>query len=121
MGIEMKDRDRGVMNSVESAEGWKCDAMVTAESEQNGRTGGCGAGRRGTVSKLKVCFGHLAEGESIVEGCDGNVATVKDTSPAAVGVESGALVETTERCLTGRCCSYRTRTKAGTCGMLIQS
>lgn len=50
-------------------------------------------------------FAHLAEGEGIVEGRDGNVAAVDYRGPFLVGIKTGSWVVAAESCLAGAGCA----------------
>jgi len=53
------------------------------------------------VEELEIRGCHLREGDIVVEGRNGDVATVKDGRPRKVGVYAGAGVEAAEGGLTG--------------------
>ena len=54
------------------------------------------------------------EGEGVVKGGDGDVATVKDGVGARIGVQASAGIEAAERGLAGGGGTDGTGTKAGT-------
>ncbi len=53
-------------------------------------------------TELEVRFAHLAQGQGVVEGRDGDVAAVEDGEGCLVGVQRGAVVEAAEGGLPGR-------------------
>lgn len=97
VSVKMKHGDRAAMKGVEGAEGWEGDAVIAAESEQDGRVGGRGRRAR---AELEVCLCHLAKRECVIEGCDGNVTTIEDTRPRTVRIECCSLIEAAEGGLT---------------------
>ena len=67
-----------------------------------------------TVSQVVVGFSHLYQSESIVEGCDGDIATVDDLCPFIVGIDAGSWVEASKASLARTGSSDSTRPEACT-------
>lgn len=103
MGVKVQDGDWLVVGPLQGAEGWEGDGMVAAEGDEFRVDVRCrvGVGERWTRQELEIRFSHLAESEGVVEGCDGDVATVEDMWPRRKGVDAGAGVETAVRDLAG--------------------
>lgn len=101
--------------------------MVAAEGEELGdaavRDGGGGVGGGGlAVREVGEGLGHLAKGEGVVEGRDGDVAAVDYFGPFLVGVQARARVVASKTGLASAGGSDCTGTKAsagavGYCGV----
>lgn len=68
-----------------------------------------------TCAQRPIGFGHLSQRDRVVERRDGNVATVNDTGPAAVGVELHVGIEAARGYVAGGSAAYGPRAHAGTC------
>ena len=86
VGVEVHDGDGPAVFGVQGTESGQGDAVVAAEGDEarglevrRGRGGR--DGWRGAAAELQEGFAHLAEGESIVKGGDGDVAAVEDGGP----------------------------------------
>ena len=105
--VRVKVHDRYIpVYAVESAESRESDAVVAAEGEEFRDAavgdGGLGVVGRGfAVGEVGEGFGHLAQGEGVVEGGDGDVAAVDYGGPVLVGVDLGARVVAAEAGLAG--------------------
>ena len=82
VGVEV-DYCYGAVDLVEGAEGGEGDAVVATEGEEFGNVAvgisrGLAVGWCGAVGEVGEGFAHLAKGEGVVEGRDGDVAAVDD-------------------------------------------
>ncbi len=67
------------------------------------------------MEELEIGGGHLFEGDTVVEGRDGDITTVKDGRPGEVGIYSSTGIEATEGGLTGGGRADGTGSETGTC------
>ena len=95
MRVEMQDRDGRAVCLLQSSQGGQRDGVVAAERDELGVDvgGRVGVGPGAAGEELEVGFGHLAQGERVVEGRHGDVAAVEDRGPRRVGVYAGTCVE----------------------------
>jgi len=98
--VEVQHRDGLPVDLVQRAQGGQGDAVVAAEGDQPGPAGGdalgavrgVGGGGGGAGQQLQEGLVHLALGEAVVEGGDGDVAAVEQRGPRPVRVDAGAHV-----------------------------
>ena len=69
VGVEVQEGDGGVVDGVEGAQRGEGDGVVAAEGDdfRVGVGGRVGEGERAPGEELGVGFGHLAEGQDVVD------------------------------------------------------
>jgi hypothetical protein len=78
MCVKVKNGDWLAIGSLQGAKSGKGDGVIAAEGDEfrvDVRYG-VGIGQWSPRQEFEVGFRHLADGEGVVEGCDGDVAAV---------------------------------------------
>ena len=78
VGVEVQDGEGLLVDGVEGAEGGQRNAVVAAEGDEFWVRHVFVEGRGTAGPELEEGFRHLREGESFVEGVDGDVGAVDD-------------------------------------------
>jgi hypothetical protein len=78
MCVKVKNGDWLVVGSLQGAKSGKSDGVVAAKGDEFRVDVRCGVGigQWSTGQEFEIGFRHLADGEGVVKGCDGDVTAV---------------------------------------------